>query len=101
MIMLTEQGLDAASQIDALPREQKKAAVAQVLAANPDLFPTGDGDRTRLWLTLLVGLQVLGLAALAATVVLSLEGEDVSAVVALVTAIVGGLIGLFARSPGS
>ncbi len=99
MATLSTAGAEAAAQIEALPDDQKKAAVEKVLTANEHLFPSGDKFRTEIWMTLLIGLFALGLAALIATVVLALKDKDFSAVIALGTAIVGGIIGLFAKSP--
>ena len=99
MATLSTEGAAAAAQIEALPDEEKKAAVQKVMAANESLFPAGDEGRTTIWMTLLIGLFVLGISALIATVILALKGKDFSAVIALGTAIVGGVIGLFAKSP--
>jgi hypothetical protein len=56
-------------------------------------------DLKAIWLSLLWILAILGGGALAAGVVLVLNGKDASAVWPIVTAVVGGLIGLMAPSP--
>ena len=101
MASLSAEGAAAAAQVEALPDEQKQAVVEKVVTANENLFPKGDAGRTRIWLTLLIGLFILGLAALIASTALALKDKDFSAVIALGTAIVGGVIGLFAKSPTS
>ena len=92
----------AVQHLQSLPPEDQRDAVATVMTANPDLFPHGDKARTNIWMTLLVGLFVLALAAIIATVILAWKDkEGGTAVVALATAIVAGVIGLFANPPTS
>lgn len=99
-MQLSSEAATAAEAINALPTEdEKKAAVAEVRAMNPGIFPDDNKGRTLIWMTLLIGLFVLGGGAIWATVVLALAGKDFAAIIALGTAVVGGVIGLFAKSP--
>ena len=99
---LSDEAARAANQINSLATDdEKKAAVQEVKALNPGLFPSDNSGRTAIWVVLLVGLFALGGGAIYATVVLALSGKDSAAVIALGTAVVGGVIGLFAKSPTS
>lgn len=99
MSSLSVDGELAVARVEALPAEEKKAAVEKIMTANEGLFPQKDKNRTMIWMTLLIGLFLLGLAALIGTVYLAHSDKDYAAIIALGTAIVSGVIGLFAKSP--
>ena len=98
---LSSEARSLVEQLDQLPATQKKSAVKEVQRANPDLFPVGDEHRTKIWMTLLIGLMSLAAVAIVATVIMGLEGEDMSGLLAIPSAVVAGVIGLFAKSPTS
>lgn len=77
------------------PPEQQ--AVAEQL--DPELFPKDDKSKTQIWMLLLGGLFVIAIAAIVASVILDVKGKDDTAVVALASAVVAGVIGLFASPP--
>ena len=95
---LGQEGQAAVSAIRDLPASQKQEA-AKALAADPELFPKGDTGKTMIWMTLVIGLFVVVLAALSWSAKLALDDKDTSAFIAVATTAVGGLIGLFAKSP--
>jgi len=99
MASLSTAAHDAFKQVNDLGDDDKKSAAQALLEANPDLFPKSDKARLRIWLTLVIGLFVLAITAVIASTVLALNGKDFSAVISLGTAVVGGLVGLFAKSP--
>ena len=101
MATLSNEAKEAVQKLSALPSEEIKGAVDEVKTANPSLFPVDDGKRTIIWMTLLIGLFVLGITAVIGTVYLAVAGKDFAAVIALGTAVVGGVIGLFSKSPVS
>ena len=91
-----EQAMAATNRL--APAEKKKV-VEETMAANPELFPSGDRYKTQLWLTLLGGLFLLALVAIICAVVLATEDKDATALVALASAVVAGVIGLFSNPP--
>lgn len=64
-------------------------------------FPKQDNYKAQIWLLLLTGLFVLGLAAIVATIVLEVKDKDGTAVLALASAVIAGIIGPFANPPTS
>lgn len=98
---LSQAARDAVNGVNALTDDDKKEAAQILQVANPDLFPKSDKDRMVIWLTLVIGMFVLAVAAVIASTVLALNKKDFSAVIALGTAVVGGLFGLFAKGPTS
>lgn len=99
MAAMSDQARSVVESVENLSVVDKKAVVEGVREANPDLFPSGDGGRTTIWMTLLIGLFILGIGALAATAFLAYYDKEFSGVIALGTAIVGGVVGLFSKSP--
>jgi|BarGraNGADG00312_1021997.scaffolds.fasta_scaffold81013_1 hypothetical protein len=99
MAALSNEAKDVVQRISALPSEEIKGAVEEVRTANPNLFPVDDGQRTVIWMTLLIGLFVLGITSILGTVYLAVAGKEFAAVIALGTAVVGGVLGLFSKSP--
>ena len=91
-----EQALDATNR---LTPEEKRKVVEEVLTANPGLLPSGDKYKVQLWLTLLGGLFLLALTAIICAVILAVEDKDTTALVALASAVVAGVIGLFSNPP--
>ena len=91
----------ATDALASLPDRMKKEAVSDIQAANPSLFPQGEGKRTMLWMTLFIGLFVVALTAIVCYVILTLKAaqSDTTALIAIVSAVVAGLIGLFANPP--
>jgi hypothetical protein len=99
MAVRSAQGQQAVDAMESLPPEEKQAAVREVLTANPGLIPGEDRYKTQLWLALLGGLFLLALVAIICAVVLATKDKDATALVALASAVVAGVIGLFANPP--
>ena len=87
--------VDAFQQV---PESEKKDVVTQL---NAQIFPTGDKYRTQIWMLLLAGLFIIAIGAIIATVILDVKDKDGTAVIALASAVVAGVIGLFANPPTS
>jgi hypothetical protein len=92
---------DAVNGLNTLTDEDKKEAARVLQVANPEIFPQNDKDRMVIWLAMVIGMFVLAVAAVVASTILALNKKDFSAVIALGTAVVGGLFGLFAKGPTS
>ena len=99
MTALSETGRQIVNAAAALPPEEQKEVIHQVQRLNKDLWTTGDAHRTRLWLTLLGGLFAIAIVAIICGVYLAAKGEDATALVAIASAVVAGVIGLFANPP--
>ena len=99
MAVRTVEGQQIVQAVEALPPDERKAVVKEVLTANPGMITGGDRYRTQLWLTLLGGLFLLALVAIICAVVLATEDKDATALVALASAVVAGVIGLFSNPP--
>lgn len=99
MAVQSIQGQQAVEAMESLPPEERRAAVREVLTANPGLVPEGDRYKTQLWFALLGGLFLLALVAIICAVVLATRDEDATALVALASAVVAGVIGLFSNPP--
>ena len=99
MAVRTDEGHDAVQAVEALPPAEKEAAIKEVLTANPGLIPSGDKYKTQLWMALLGGLFGVALVAIICAVILAKEDKDVTALVALASAVVAGVIGLFSNPP--
>lgn len=82
-----------------LPEKQKEETAKNLQNSNPGLFPTTEKGRIMLWMTLLVGLFLLGVVSLVATAILMSEGRDAAAMIAVASAVIAGVIGLFSKSP--
>jgi fatty acid desaturase len=78
--------------------EAEKAEARQQLGIPP---PTSSADLRKVWTTLLWILALIALGALVAGVILQLSNRSADAAWPIVTAVVGGLIGLLAPSPVS
>ena len=81
----------------------KKAVLNELQTANPDLIPTRNKDKVDLWkmLFLLFGIIAIVLAIGAVWCLLLDKDTAASILVAPVTAIITGMLGLFASSPTS
>lgn len=99
MAPLSDAANEAVTRVNALVGDDKARAAKAIKQANPDLFPVSDPARTRIWMTLLIGMFALGIVAVIASTILAMNGKDFSAVIALGSGVVGGLVGLFAKSP--
>lgn len=77
--------------------QEKKEAVDAVAS----MWPTGDRSKTMIWMTVLIGLIVIGLMALMSSAWLLHDGKDATAIVAVASAVVAGVFGLFAKSPAA
>jgi hypothetical protein len=66
-------------------------------------MPLSEGDKMRLWMTLIIGVLFVALASIAAAVTLVVMGKPdlASAAWPIATASVAGIVGLFAKSPTS
>jgi len=89
----------AVDHVNGLVDADKVEAARALQGANPDLFPNTDKDRLKIWLALVAGMFVLAITSVIAATVLAMNKKDFSAVIALGTAVVGGLFGLFAKGP--
>jgi hypothetical protein len=84
-----------------IPMGSASGEHAPAAQADPVAAPTSDVDRTKLWMTLIVGVLVIALASIAAAVTLVLVGKPdlASGAWPIATAAVAGIVGLFAKSP--
>jgi len=99
-MQLTEDGIKATETFLAAPPAQQEEMATQMQAGRPDLFSIDDDkSKEHIWITLLIGMFVLALASVGGTIALSLQGEETSALIAVATAVVAGLFGLFVNSP--
>jgi uncharacterized membrane protein len=96
---LSPEAEGASVAIDALPEDEKRVVVTQILEANPDWIPKGDQAKERLWMILLVGLFAVALVALVCAVVLVLNQADSGGAFVVVGAVVAGAVGLFSKNP--
>lgn len=99
MYVMTDEGKQAVQQIENLSADEKAAAVKQVLHANPGMLPTSDKHKAILWVTLLGGLFLIALVAIGCGVLLAMNNEDSTALLAIASAVVAGAIGLFSNPP--
>lgn len=93
---LTARTQPLADAVQALPQQEKQDLVRHL---NSQTFPSGDRYKTQIWLLLLGGLFLIAISAVVAAVILDVKGKDGTAVVALASAVVAGVIGLFATPP--
>ena len=77
------------------PPEQQEVA----RSLNLETYPKGDKYKAQIWLLLLGGLFFIALAAIVAAVILDVKDKDGTAVVAIASAVVAGVLGLFASPP--
>lgn len=82
----------AKDRVAGLDVKEKKAVVREL---NAEIFPTGEGSRTLIWVILIVGLLAIAIVAL---IVASSE-KNSDAYLAVTTLVIGGIIGLFSKSP--
>jgi len=99
MSILSTEALDAKNSLDALPAEQQKTIVQQVLEANPDWIPATEEAKVTLWRTMLIGVIIVGVVAVFGGIFLAANTLDATAAWVLATAAITGMIGLFAKSP--
>ncbi len=97
----------AASFHDLAPDDQTRMLQDVVPTLSPaqrqSVFPDKSSDKTKIWLTLLIGLFIMGGLAILCTFALIINGKtsESAALVAVATAVVTGVVGLFAQSPTS
>jgi hypothetical protein len=104
MTELSDSARNVVGSFDALQDTgDKKAVLTELQAANPDLIPTTNKDKVDLWrmLFMLFGIIAIVLAVGAVWCLLVDKDTAASILVAPVTAIVTGILGLFASSPTS
>ncbi|WP_344376071.1 hypothetical protein [Agromyces tropicus] len=102
MSLLPEERIESAkTDVSLMSPADQKDVVDRIRTANPSLIPTGDTSKTALWLSLIIGVLVVALAAIAAAVILVISGSGELAAAAwpIATAAVAGTVGLFAKSP--
>ncbi len=99
MAALSNEGQQALYATSSLDHDEKRKVVEEILTANPGLLPSGDKYKTLLWLALLGGLFLLALVAIICAVILAKDGKGNTALVALASAVVAGVIGLFSNPP--
>jgi hypothetical protein len=95
-VALSNEAVNAKSAVQSLTDENEKKQVVEQL--NSETFPTDNAGRTLIWVILLVGLFVIAGAAIIAAANLGSD-KDPSAYIAVTSAVVAGVIGLFAKSP--
>ena len=99
MATLSNEGQQALYATSNLAHDEKKKVVEEIMTANPDLWPTGDKNKTMLWIVLLGGLFLLALTAIISAVVLAMNSKGTTALISLASAVVAGVIGLFSNPP--
>lgn len=99
----TFQDLSPTDQTQVLQQIVPQLSSDQQQAVRDSMMPTSSRDRTRIWLTLLIGLFIMGGLAILCTFALILNGKtaESAALVAVATAVVTGTVGIFAQSPTS
>ncbi len=85
----------AVASTEGLPSEAK-GELAKTLGVG---WPQGEEHRYVLWMTVILVLAVLALAAGVGSYFLAKDDKDFAAFIGLATAAVGGLIGMFSTSP--
>jgi hypothetical protein len=96
---LSPEAQGASVAMEALDDDEKRVIVAQLLEANPEWAPKDERLRSRLWMTLIIGLFSIAVISIAAALVLVVNGFDSGPVLFVAGAVVAGVIGLFSRSP--
>lgn len=98
---MSQRGTELLRATEKLPTEEKRELVARLSSVNGEVARRSEHKRTQLWMVLLVGLFVLAFGAIVCTVVLKIYDPqtDTTALIALASAIVAGVIGLFANPP--
>ena len=89
---------------DRLPANELNAATLQAIqTANPNLIPVTDPGKIQLWKMLFGTLGFVAVILAIGAVWLLLDDKETGAAILLapVSAIVAGMFGLFAASPGS
>ena len=99
MAALSQDGEQALFTTSRLPHDEQRKIVEELVTANPGLIPSGDKYKTQLWLMLLGGLFLLALVAIICSVVLATNDKGTTALISLASAVVAGVIGLFANPP--
>lgn len=81
----------------------KQAVVNEIRTANPELIPNDNRDKLRLWRMLFCLLGAIGVVLTIGAVICLVRDKDTAAsiLVTPVTAIITGMLGLFAASPTS
>lgn len=82
----------AKQQVDNLGEQDKRAVVREL---NAEIFPTGEGSRTLIWVILIAGLLAIAVVAL----LVASNEKNSDAYIAVSTLVIGGIIGLFSKSP--
>jgi hypothetical protein len=95
MAALSDKARSAKAQIEALPKDEQQVVVAQL---NEALFPSTDKYRLVVWLVLLIDAFAVAIVALILAARLS-DTKDPAAYIAVASAAVAGVLGLFAKSP--
>lgn len=96
MAALSDSAQQAKNGVTSISDPDEKKKVVQQL--NAEMFPTGDDNRTLIWVVLLVGLFLIAIISIFVAANLS-KGKDGTAYVAVTSAVVAGVFGLFAKSP--
>jgi hypothetical protein len=101
MAMLSTTGEQIVQATTQLPAAEQREVLNQILAANKDLRPAADAYNTRIWMLLLGGLFAVALVAIICTVVLEARdsANDTTALIAITSAVIAGVIGLFSNPP--
>lgn len=94
MALLSEDARSAKAQVQDLDPEEKKVVVREL---NESIFPKSDWQRTILWAILIIGLIAIAIIA----IFVGAAEDDADAYIAITTLVVGGVIGLFSKSPVS
>jgi hypothetical protein len=101
MTELSDQARQVVESFQTLQDPDQKKAVVNELQADPALVPDNNRDKLRLWQMLFWVLGAIGIVLAVGAVWCLLANEDTSAsiLVGPVTAIITGMLGLFAASP--
>jgi hypothetical protein len=101
MALLSTTGEQIVQATAQLPLAEQKEVINQILTANKDLWPVNEAEKTRIWMLLLGGLFAVALVAIICTVILETRSStnDTTALIAITSAVVAGVIGLFSNPP--
>jgi hypothetical protein len=87
------------AELESVLAQAKALPVGQQQLLRASLPPPTAGGLNRVWYLLIAGLLLIALVALGGAMWLTFKGKTADASWAVVTAVVGGLVGLLAPSP--
>ena len=103
MAILSTTGEQIVQAVRQLPPGEQRDVLDQILAGHADLRPADHTGNARIWMLVLGGLFAVALVAIICTVVLEARDNtnDTTALIAITSAVVAGVIGFFANPPTS